>query len=102
MGLSGMLPAPPDPFWITLLYKMLATASLVASVSMLVERIGPFLGAMVATLPISAGPALIFVAMDQGPAFLQASARAGLPVFARTAGFAGAFGPPAPRVRALG
>src|SRR4051812_50061758 len=97
MGLSGMLPAPSDPFWVTLLYKMLATAALVVSVSMLVERVGPFLGAMVATLPISAGPALVFVAMDRGPAFLEASARAGLPAFAGTAGFAAVFAPLAPR-----
>jgi len=101
MGLSGMLPAPSDPFWVTLLYKMLATAALVVSVSMLVERIGPFLGAMVATLPISAGPALIFVAMDQGPAFLQASARAGLPAFAGTAVFAAVYAFLAQRRRTL-
>ena len=56
---SDMLPGLSDPFWVTLLYKMLATAGLVVAVSMLVERVGPFLGAMVATLPISAGPALM-------------------------------------------
>ena len=88
---SDMLPGLSDPFWVTLLYKMLATAGLVVAVSMLVERVGPFLGAMVATLPISAGPALIFVAIDQGPAFLEASARAGLPAFAGTAVYAAVY-----------
>jgi uncharacterized membrane protein (GlpM family) len=101
MGLSDMLPGPSDPFWITLLYKMLATAALVVSVSMLVERVGPFLGAMVATLPISAGPALVFVAMDRGPAFLEASARAGLPAFAGTAVFAVVYALLAQRRRTL-
>src|SRR6185312_4450144 len=106
MGLSDMLPGPLDPFWITLRYKMLATAALVVSVSMLVERVGPFLGAMIATLPISAGPALVFVAMDRGPAFLEASARTGLPAFAvrRREGWrrviTGANGRPMPRRRA--
>ena len=83
-----MLPGLSDPFWVGLLAKMLATAAIVVAVSALVERVGPFLGAMIATLPISAGPALAFVAMDHGPAFLEASARTGLPAFAGTAVFA--------------
>src|SRR5215213_4445361 len=96
-----MLPGLLDPFWAGLLYKMLATAALVVAVSMLVERVGPFLGAMVATLPISAGPALIFVAMDQGPAFLGASARAGLPAFAGAAVYAAVYAYLAQRRRTL-
>src|SRR5215212_1822196 len=64
-----MLPGLSDPFWVGLLAKMLATAAIVVAVSALVERVGPFLGAMIATLPISAGPALVFMAMDHGPAF---------------------------------
>src|SRR3954454_14738375 len=66
-----MLPGLSDPFWVGLLAKMLATAAIVVAVSALVERVGPFLGAMIATLPISAGPALVFVAMDHGPALLD-------------------------------
>src|SRR3954463_12084945 len=98
---SQMLPGLSDPFWVTLLFKMLATAALVVAVSMLVERVGPFLGAMVATLPISAGPALLFVAMDQGPAFLEASARAGVPAFAGTAVYAAVYAFLAQRRRTL-
>src|SRR5215203_4731784 len=86
-----MLPGLLDPFWAGLLAKMLATATIVVAVSALVERVGPFLGAMIATLPISAGPALVFVAMDHGPAFLEASARTGLPAFAGTAVFAAVY-----------
>src|SRR3954470_11439885 len=86
-----MLPELSDPLWVGLLAKMLATAAIVVAVSALVERVGPFLGAMVATLPISAGPALIFVAIGQGPAFLEASARAGLPAFAGTAVYAAVY-----------
>src|SRR3954447_21459478 len=96
-----MLPGLLDPFWAGLLAKMLATAAIVVAVSALVERVGPFLGAMIATLPISAGPALVFVAMDRGPAFMEASARAGLPAFAGPAGFAVVYALLAQRRRTL-
>jgi hypothetical protein len=86
-----MLTQLTAPFWASLLAKMLATAALVVGVSALVERVGPFLGAMAATLPISAGPALLFVAMEHGPAFLQASAQTGLSAFAGTAVYAGVY-----------
>src|SRR3954449_6665790 len=45
-----MLPGLLDPFWAGLLAKMLATAAIAVAVSALVERVGPFLGAMIATL----------------------------------------------------
>jgi hypothetical protein len=96
-----MLPGLSDPFWAGLLAKMLATAAIVVAVSALVERVGPFLGAMIATLPISAGPALVFVAMDHGPAFLEASARTGLPAFAGTAVFAAVYARLAQHYRTL-
>src|SRR3954449_9971145 len=96
-----MLPGLLDPFWAGLLAKMLATAEIVVAVSAVVERVGPFLGAMIATLPISAGPALVFVAMDHGPAFLEASARTGLPAFAGTAVFAAVYARLAQRCRTL-
>ena len=41
----------PDPFWILLAAKMTTTAIIVVAASKVVERLGPFLGAMVATLP---------------------------------------------------
>ena len=42
----AMLPGLSDPFWVGLLAKMLTTAAVVVAVSMLVEHVGPFLGAM--------------------------------------------------------
>ena len=96
-----MLPGLSDPFWVGLLARMLATAAIVVAVSALVERVGPFLGAMIATLPISAGPALVFVAMDHGPAFLEATARTGLPAFASTAIFAAVYARLAQHCRTL-
>ena len=62
------------------LLKMALSAFTVVAASLLVERVGPFIGAMVATLPISGGPAYIFIAMDHGPHFLADSAVSGLAV----------------------
>ena len=62
-----------DWFWLALLVKMGASALIVVAASVLVERSGPFIGAMVATLPISAGPAYVVLALDHGPDFLAAS-----------------------------
>jgi hypothetical protein len=71
-------------FWALLVMKMLTSAAIVVGASLVVERSGPFLGAMIVTLPISAGPAYAFLAVDHGPAFIAASALIGLPVSAAT------------------
>jgi hypothetical protein len=76
-----------DPFWLTLLGKMLASATLVVGASLLVERAGPLVGAMIATLPISAGPNYVYLAMEHGPAFLAESAVASLSANAATGVF---------------
>src|SRR3954447_14962429 len=72
-------------FWVSLAAKMLTSAAVVASASYLVERSGPLVGAMIATLPLSAGPAYVFLALDHGPGFLRGSAVASLPAIAATA-----------------
>ncbi|MEZ0172293.1 hypothetical protein AB8841_27195 [Microvirga sp. TS319] len=64
--------------------KMLTSAAIVVAASLVVERSGPFLGAMIATLPISAGPAYAFLALDHGSEFVATSALAGLAVSAAT------------------
>ena len=71
-------------FWALLVMKMLTSAAIVVGASLVVERSGPFLGAMIVTLPISAGPAYAFLAVDHGSAFIAASALIGLPVSAAT------------------
>jgi uncharacterized membrane protein (GlpM family) len=73
-----------DPFWASLLAKMIASAAVVVAASFVVERAGPFLGAMVAMLPVSAGPAYVFLAMEHGPAFIEASSLTSLAVNAAT------------------
>jgi len=56
----------------------------VVAAATIAERAGPLIGALVATLPISAGPAYLFVSLDHGPAFLAASALASLVMNAAT------------------
>ncbi len=87
-----------DPFWTVLLLRMLATAAVVVAVSLLVERSGPLVGALVATLPISAGPAYVFLAADHPPDFVAASAAASLLSVAGTGFFMVAYALVAPRV----
>jgi hypothetical protein len=71
-------------FALALAVKMVITAGLVVAAATIAERAGPLLGALVATLPISAGPAYVFVSLDHGPAFIAASALASLVMNAAT------------------
>ena len=57
-------------FWIGLGAKMLATACIVLLAAKIIERSDAFIGAMVATLPVSAGPAYVFLAMEHDDAFI--------------------------------
>lgn len=63
-----------DPGLGLLLVKMAVAAAIVVSCSLLAERVGPLLAAMIATLPISAGPVLAFLALDHDAGFISASA----------------------------
>ena len=63
---------------------MAVTAAFVVSASIITERSGPVIGALIATLPISAGPSYTFLALDHGPAFIAEGALASLPVNAAT------------------
>lgn len=57
-----------------LMLKMLITAGFVVSASLIAERTGPLLAAMVATLPVSAGPVYAFLALDHPDAFIGEAA----------------------------
>ncbi len=74
-------------FWLSLLAKMGSSAAIVVAASLVVERSGPVFGALVATLPISAGPALAFLALEHSPDFLARSTLASLAVNVGTAPF---------------
>ncbi|OWJ64756.1 hypothetical protein [Inquilinus limosus] len=76
-----------DPFWLLFAAKLALTAGIVVTASLLVERSGPLLGAMIATLPISVGPAYVFLAMEHDAGFIAGSAVASLAINAATAVF---------------
>lgn len=59
------------PPLLLLALKMATAAFIVVSTSILAERSRPFVAAMLATLPISAGPALAFLAAEHPPAFIE-------------------------------
>jgi hypothetical protein len=75
----------PDLFFLlTLALRMAVAAAFVVSASVITERSGPVIGALVATLPISAGPAYVFLALDHDAEFIAKGALASLPINAAT------------------
>jgi hypothetical protein len=76
--------SPDLAFILTLALRMTVTAAFVVSASVVTERAGPVIGALVATLPISAGPSYVFLALDHGAAFIAEGALASLPINAVT------------------
>jgi hypothetical protein len=75
-------------FWLALAVKMAVTAGFVVLATATAERASALIGALVATLPIAAGPAYVFLALDHDPPFIAAAALASLSVNAVTAIFA--------------
>ena len=67
------LAVPETTYLIMLLAKMAITMAIVVGSSFIVERTGPFIGGMIATLPISAGPSYIFLALDHDSAFIASA-----------------------------
>jgi hypothetical protein len=76
--------SPELVFLLTLALRMAITAAFVVTASVITERSGPVIGALVATLPISAGPAYVFLARDHDAAFIAEGALASLPINAAT------------------
>jgi len=75
----------PDPG--LLLLKMAIAAAVVVTCSLIAERSGPKIAAMIATLPISLGPVLFFLSLEHEPAFLAESARGTMNANIANAGF---------------
>src|SRR5664279_6191316 len=76
--------SPDLTFVLTLVLRMAITAAFVVTASFITERAGPVIGALVATLPISAGPSYVFLAIDHDAAFVAEGALASLPINAVT------------------
>src|SRR6201993_2757416 len=76
--------SPDLTYFLILAFRMVVAAAFVVSASFIAERTGPVIGALVATLPISAGPSYVFLALDHDAAFIAQGALASLPVNAAT------------------
>lgn len=76
--------SPDLAFLLSLVLRMAVAAAFVVIASMITERSGPAIGALIATLPVSAGPSYIFLAIDHDDAFIAQSAVASLPMNAAT------------------
>lgn len=79
--------SPDLIFLLWLAVRMAITAAFVVTASVITERSGPVIGALVATLPISAGPAYVFLALDHDAAFIADGALGSLPINAATVFF---------------
>jgi hypothetical protein len=71
--------SPELTFALILLLRMAVTAAFVIFASLVAERSGPVIGALVATLPISAGPSYVFLAQDHDAGFIAEGALASIP-----------------------
>ncbi|MDA9495890.1 hypothetical protein [Bradyrhizobium sp. CCBAU 11361] len=76
--------SPDLHFILFLLLRMAIAAAFVVTASIITERSGPVIGALIATLPVSAGPSYVFLAIDHDAGFIAQGALASLPVNAAT------------------
>lgn len=68
------------PSWFPLLTKLLLTAGIVVTASVVAERVGPLTGALVATLPVTIWPAYLFLSLDHEASYMAEAARSGLAI----------------------
>jgi hypothetical protein len=61
---------------------MVHTAGIVVTAAMITEHAGPFIGALVLTLPVAAGPTYIFLSIEHGSEFVAQSALGSLAITA--------------------
>jgi uncharacterized membrane protein (GlpM family) len=80
--------SPDLLLWYALALKMVMTATIVVTASVAAERSGPFIGALIAALPTSAGSAYIILALEHDPDFVATSAVGSLTANAVVAVFA--------------
>jgi hypothetical protein len=76
--------SPDLHFILFLLLRMAIAAAFVVTASIITERSGPVIGALIATLPVSAGPSYVFLAIDHDAGFIAQGALASVPVNAAT------------------
>jgi uncharacterized membrane protein (GlpM family) len=83
--------SPDLSFWLELAFKMAMTAAVVVFISVVVERSGPFIGALIAALPTAAGAAYVILAIEHPPAFIAGSAVGSMAIGAAVAIFAAVY-----------
>jgi hypothetical protein len=83
--------SPDMFFWIALLIKMAVSACFVVGATVTAERAGPLIGGLIATLPVSAGPAYVFLALDHESSFIAQSALSSLALNGATAIYAAVY-----------
>jgi hypothetical protein len=86
-----------DPFWVPFLTKILVTAAVVIAAARTAERAGPFFGAIIACLPVSAGPSYVLLSLQASDGFIADSALASAAVTAGAALYLAAYVILAPR-----
>jgi hypothetical protein len=84
--------------WLPPLFRALTTALIVVTASAVAEALGLFWGALIASLPVSAGPAYVFLALQHGPDYVAASALSSFAANAATGCFLIAYARLAPRL----
>jgi hypothetical protein len=77
--------SPELMMWFMLATKMAVTALFVTAATIIAERLGAMVGALVATLPVSAGPVYVFLALDHDSTFISSSAVVSLALNSATA-----------------
>ncbi len=65
-------------FALGLLLKIAMTAGIVIAASVVVERSGPFIGSLIASLPTAGGAAMIILAFEHTPSFIAQGAVGGM------------------------
>jgi hypothetical protein len=88
----------PD-FWLALLVRVGASALVVVAATVVAEAAGPFLGALLVSLPLAGGAAYVMLALQNDAVFVAASALTSLAVNAASFVFLAAMALLARRVR---
>jgi hypothetical protein len=65
-----------DPLWVSFLLKILVTAAVVITAARTAEWAGPFFGALIACLPVSAGPSYVLLSLQASDSFIAETALA--------------------------
>src|SRR5256884_1022044 len=79
-AMTAMQMSPELAFILTLALRMAITAAFVVTASIVTERSGPVIGALIATLPISAGPSYALLPPHHYAAFIAQGAPASPPI----------------------